>query len=90
MFTVALEDDDYRLVGGVELASSTDSGRERIVLHGALGDAERTIQQVMTATGWSRSTAQRRLDDDPLVTSRVVGKTRMYRLTGPGAQTDVF
>jgi hypothetical protein len=90
-FTVALEYDDYRLVGGVELVSSTDSGRERIVLHGALSsDGERTLQQVMTATGWSRSTTQRRLDDDPMVTARKEGQTRMYRLKGSDAQADVF
>jgi len=86
-FTIELVDDEYRLVDGLELAASTDRGRERILLHGALGDGERSAQDVATACGWSKSTTERRLKADPLVTSRLDGQVRKYRLTKPDQAT---
>jgi hypothetical protein len=45
---------------------------------------------VATAMGCDRSTAKRRLDGDPMVTSRLDGQRRLYRLTTTETQAEVF
>src|ERR1051325_10221053 len=93
-FTVALEDDDYRLVSTVEVAAESDGGRKRQALREALGTGDRSAQEVSTAIGCDRSWAKRLLDGDPGVTSRLAqtaeGQTRLYRLATAGAHDEPF
>lgn len=80
-FTVALEDDAYRIVGGAEIAASTERGRERMALHAALGNKEWSAKDLAMTLDWQKRTTERRLQADPQVTRRQDGETYLYSLT---------
>lgn len=80
-FTVDLDGDGYRLVSGTEVAADSKQGKARQELHAALGEQELTAKEVAARLGISKSTAERRLKADPLVTHRLDEQTHLYRVT---------